>query len=932
MPTAPYAKLFASINGGALQDDGITAAIGDTVDLSAESTVAWALTGSTAPRWDIFGFPPSFTVPAGWSTDATTGGFYYLGVTPPQFTLSVWGKYMLRLLVNGGGGTKTDESTAITVPHASGIVDLGDRETTQFGNSWGDDHRANLRVIASGLGTAAAPADATYLIGAANGALTSAVVWTSIGTTVAFASTSTIPCSFSRTDSATAASVDTATFSTLSSGTAANGFGVGCLFKAEGAGGTAIDYGRVAFTVTDITASSEDTKAVIQTRTAGAALATAAEFSGTSAKLPGIATGVAGLVAISTDGTLSRTASAGGADATAPYFIDSATAVNAGDIPMRAIATKLAVSGAANVTPIALSFKAATGSAASGPALELRRSLTSGVGSNGTFVSEKWILPDYDTGADIAAGSKRIEATAGLGTTIKTKLVIALPDGSTPADVFTISSTGAVRMHLYAAGRALFDSSGNITSSAVSFTEVNTALAAASAPIDFGGEDLTNLGAITANGDVVVSGNLTVSGTTTTVDSTSVSLADRLVVFNSSTGIVVAPVNISGFIVDRGSADGVTKRDMAGVFWDETNSRFDFAYNTTGDQSTIGAFLAVKLGALTVSGLGAGIVHSSASGVFSSSAVVNADVDAAAAIAGTKIAPDFGSQNITTTGTLATGVAAITLDAIGTTKTRALEIGNATVSGSQVSGQLGMHAFHSGGVRQNIGFQVEAPGASNVTQTWFYGTGTGVPSSQLFQLNNSDANFGSMAQADAFVIRSGIFVGFRFNDSNNRGGLALDNGDYAIVLKSYNTKNLRIETGADSGGSGGVVRCFWSGTGTGRAVFVPTAPTSAANALTINLATSQNAEHAITENTTVTISGATPGMRGTIVFKQDGTGRTVTMPTNGSGVEYDAAILALTTTGIVDAVAGHRTVLNYYVLADVANRVYFYSRSTSVIP
>ena len=36
-------------------------------------------------------------------------------------------------------------------------------------------------------------------------------------------------------------------------------------------------------------------------------------------------------------------------------------------------------------------------------------------------------------------------------------------------------------------------------------------------------------------------------------------------------------------------------------------------------------------------------------------AIVNADVNASAAIAGTKISPDFGSQNITTSGTISSG-------------------------------------------------------------------------------------------------------------------------------------------------------------------------------------------------------------------------------------------------------------------------------------
>ena len=40
--------------------------------------------------------------------------------------------------------------------------------------------------------------------------------------------------------------------------------------------------------------------------------------------------------------------------------------------------------------------------------------------------------------------------------------------------------------------------------------------------------------------------------------------------------------------------------------------------------------------------------------------IANADVSASAAIAGTKIAPDFGAQNIVTSGTLSTGAASVT--------------------------------------------------------------------------------------------------------------------------------------------------------------------------------------------------------------------------------------------------------------------------------
>ena len=54
-------------------------------------------------------------------------------------------------------------------------------------------------------------------------------------------------------------------------------------------------------------------------------------------------------------------------------------------------------------------------------------------------------------------------------------------------------------------------------------------------------------------------------------------------------------------------------------------------------------------GVLTL-GTGLGVLHSDASGVITSSTIVNADISPSAAIAGTKVSPDFGAQNIVTTG------------------------------------------------------------------------------------------------------------------------------------------------------------------------------------------------------------------------------------------------------------------------------------------
>ena len=54
------------------------------------------------------------------------------------------------------------------------------------------------------------------------------------------------------------------------------------------------------------------------------------------------------------------------------------------------------------------------------------------------------------------------------------------------------------------------------------------------------------------------------------------------------------------------------------------------------------------------------VLKTDGSGVMSFGTIVNASVDASAAIAGTKISPDFGSQNIVTTGTFAVGNQTIT--------------------------------------------------------------------------------------------------------------------------------------------------------------------------------------------------------------------------------------------------------------------------------
>lgn len=93
---------------------------------------------------------------------------------------------------------------------------------------------------------------------------------------------------------------------------------------------------------------------------------------------------------------------------------------------------------------------------------------------------------------------------------------------------------------------------------------------------------------------------------------------------------------------------GMVARGYAGSaasFTLQNESGTDVLVNPVGSDDLIAPSLAAGMGA-------SGVVHSDSVGLLTTSKIVDVDVDAAAAIAGTKVVPDFGSQNITTTGSV----------------------------------------------------------------------------------------------------------------------------------------------------------------------------------------------------------------------------------------------------------------------------------------
>lgn len=129
MADAIDVTMTIAINGGAPQQGGIVATVGQACQLSAVSKSGW---GSPATRWEIYDYPPDFTVPAGWSTDSE-GTFYVLGNDdPPSFVMDEWGKYMTRVVVRG---KVTDERTAVSILSPTGLPSIARREGSQFGGA-----------------------------------------------------------------------------------------------------------------------------------------------------------------------------------------------------------------------------------------------------------------------------------------------------------------------------------------------------------------------------------------------------------------------------------------------------------------------------------------------------------------------------------------------------------------------------------------------------------------------------------------------------------------------------------------------------------------------------------------------------------------------------------------------------------------------------
>jgi hypothetical protein len=194
----PTAVLQIRVNAGPwVMGHGVQVQPGDTISLRAQSYAGWS---SPAARWEFpaGAYPEGWTAPAGWST-GTDGSIYYLSdpttsMAPPSFVMpdstavmaGIWGKWLPKLTVNGGGTGLVDEKIGIELLSQLGFTHTGLGEARQFDpvRSYLGGEQGNLvtldTMLASGGGggglqlggLAGQPCNANA--GAAGGAITAA--------------------------------------------------------------------------------------------------------------------------------------------------------------------------------------------------------------------------------------------------------------------------------------------------------------------------------------------------------------------------------------------------------------------------------------------------------------------------------------------------------------------------------------------------------------------------------------------------------------------------------------------------------------------------------------------------------------------------------------------------------------------------------------
>jgi len=257
-------------------------------------------------------------------------------------------------------------------------------------------------------------------------------------------------------------------------------------------------------------------------------------------------------------------------------------------------------------------------------------------------------LLELATNAETQAGSDTDRAVTPAGLQSK------LSDSISTTSATTIASSTAVKSAYDLANAALPKSGGTVTGN----LEIGT-----SGSLSFEGATAdafeTTIAVVDPTADRTITlpnitGTVVTTGDTGTVTSTMI--ADGTIVnadINASAAI--NKTKISGTAITAADTGTVTSTMIAEgtIVNADINASAAIAHSKLANITAGSVLLGNSSNVPTATALSGDVtVDSSGVTAISSGVIVNADVNASAAIAGTKISPDFGSQNVVTTGTV----------------------------------------------------------------------------------------------------------------------------------------------------------------------------------------------------------------------------------------------------------------------------------------
>ena len=403
-------------------------------------------------------------------------------------------------------------------------------------------------------------------------------------------------------------------------------------------------------------------------------------------------------------------------------------------------------------------------------------------GSAGNSIGEVWLDTSLTpVGVKIYDGSAFVNATPIGSTTVQGLLELAT-DAETQAGADTARAITSASLQSKLSDSTSTTSNITIASS----TAVKAAYDLANAALPKTG------GTVTGNLEIGTAGSLTFEGATADGFETTIAVvdptADRTITLPNTTGTVVTTGD-TGTVTSTMLLDGtIVDADInaaAAIAYSKL-ATLTSANIIVGSSANVATSTAVT-GDVTIGSTG---ITAIAAGV-----IVNADVNTSAAIAGTKIAPDFGAQNIATTGSST----AATFNPTGTTapvtgvySPGANRLGITTNSVERVEFGASEVVFNDDAA--DYDFRIEGDTNTNLffadASAEAVGIRTATPVSEL---NVSVGNGGNITISNTNDAHS---AGLAFGDttSNSSGRISYDHSTNALAVATNGTQRITIDS------------------------------------------------------------------------------------------------------------------------------------------